>query len=73
VAELKRLQTVEDEVLAPIRERVDRIIKVGESDPGRAHSMEDALYAALMGGWLPREVMDEVRRLKRANFSRWYE
>jgi len=73
VAKLKRLQTVDDEVLAPIRERVDSIIAMGESDPGRAHMQEDAFYAALMSGWLPWEVLEEVRRLKEADFPRWYE
>ncbi len=73
VAELKRMRTVGDEVLAPIRERVNSIIAMGESDPGKAHMQDDALYAALMGGWLPREVLEEVRLLKRADFPRWYE
>ncbi len=73
MAELKRIRTIDDEVLTHIRERVDSITEMGESDPGKAHMQEDAFYTALMSGWLPWEILQEVRRLKRAGFSRWYE
>ena len=59
------------EALQEMRDRVDMIIAL--ADPEEAHSQEDALYAVMLAIWCPPELYAEVKRLKEADFPRWYE
>jgi bisphosphoglycerate-independent phosphoglycerate mutase (AlkP superfamily) len=61
------------EALQEMRDRADAIIAMGKSEPGEAHSQEDALYAVMLEIWCPPELYVEVKRLQEADFPRWYE
>ena len=58
-----------------LKKSVDEIIAMGQSDPGKAHMMQDILLWHLLIGFLREDHMNlaEIQRLKDDDFSRWYE